>query len=287
MHVVEGRPRHVEGEVEDAHRLVFEDLDVRLLAQTLDLVIGQVAVGSLVVALDHAEDARVDVEDRAELDLVEPFLARLPAVEMILEARRDEADGRIVAAEREGSGARVVAAQPAFAVVAVLDVALDQLRIDDLNLRHGRQEDRRRFLEREHDGVGVRCLGRARRDRAEEEPRGPLLHREHAFHRVDHVGGGHLRAVVELHAAAQLERIGQAVRRDGVALGQPRDHLRRIVDPAIEPVIHVDARRGTADIEHRMRIEIVEGRVVGMDVAALRRGERRCEEHRRGGGDHA
>jgi len=287
MDVVERRPGHVEGEVEDAHRLVFEDLDVRLLAQALDLVVGQVAVGTVEVALDQAEDARVDVEHRAELDLVEPLLARFPAVEMVLEARRDEADRGIMAAQHERARARAIAAEPALAVVAVLDVALDELRVDDLDLRNRRQEDRRRLLELEDDGVRVRRLGRARQDRAEEEAGGPLLHREHALHRVDHVGRGHLGAVVELHALAQLEGIGEPIRRDRVALRQPRDHLRRVVHPAVEPVVHVDARRGTADVEHRVRVEVVEGRVVGVDVAPLARRERRCEGDRRRHGDRA
>jgi hypothetical protein len=46
---------------------------------------------------------------------------------------------------------------------------------------------------------------------------------------------------VPLHATAQLERPGLAVVRGRVAFRQPGNHLRRVVDPAKQPVVEVDA----------------------------------------------
>jgi hypothetical protein len=122
------------------------------------------------------------------------------------------------------------------------------------------------------DGVLVGCLGAARVDDRQEQRRHCFLHRQHALDAVDHVAGGEFAAVVELHAFLQVEGPGLAVGRGGVTLGQPRDHLRRIVDPAVQPVVEVDARRGTADVEDGVRIEIVVAAVVGMHVLALRPG---------------
>ena len=94
--VVHRRPLVVDLEHHDAHRLLLDDLDVRRLAQALDLVVGQVAAGALVVALDHAEHARVVLLHMPELDLVDVLGA--PRQEVAGEALGDEADGGIVAA---------------------------------------------------------------------------------------------------------------------------------------------------------------------------------------------
>src|SRR3989441_9278124 len=51
-----------------------------------------------------------------------------------------------------------------------------------------------------------------------------------------------LGAVVELDALAQLERVGQAVRRHRVALRQPRVQDGRVVEPPIQTVVKVQPR---------------------------------------------
>ena len=175
----------------------------------------------------QSEHARVGVLDAAELDLVEPL--RAPALEVVGEALGDEADRRIEVGELVGARAGRVLRQPGLAPVAAGLVLLHQRRVDDVDLGHDRQEDRRRLLQLELDGVVVDGLGRAGIDHGLEQRGRALADREDAVERVDDVLRLHLGAVVELDAFAHLERVGEAVGRDRVALGHPRLEHGRVV----------------------------------------------------------
>src|SRR4029453_10338161 len=77
-----------------------------------------------------------------------------------------------------------------------------------------------------------------------------------ARERGHHVGGGHLLAVVKLHAPAELERVGPALVADRVALDQQRDRVvapvvgvERLVDVPGD-VLHED-RGGGVQVEGR------------------------------------
>ena len=100
-----------------------------------------------------------------------------------------------------------------------------------------------------------------------------------------HLGRGHGRAVLELHAAAQVEGVGLAVVRQVPAVGQHRPDLQVLAEPDqplddvlvhdVGGAVAVDARIGAADV----------GRQHGADGAAARRlgrgGDRR-QRRRRG-----
>src|SRR6266567_6360182 len=55
-----------------------------------------------------------------------------------------------------------------------------------------------------------------------------------------------------------------------MAFGEPGDHLRRIVDPAIEPVIEIETRGRARGVEDRVRVEIVVRAVVRIDELSAR-----------------
>ena len=257
--------------------LLLADVDVLGVPQTLNLVLRQVAISAVEVALEQTEHAAVELDDGAKLDLIDG-LGTPALVPVVLETLGDEADGRVVAAQRVGAGARLVLGQPDLAPVAVLLVLLHERRVDDVDLGHDGQEDGRRLGEGELDGVIVGRLGRARLDERREEGRGLAAGREDALHGIDDVGSLDLGAVVEFGALAQLERVGLPILRDGVALGQPGFDLGGIVEPAQKAVVHVDAGRDAADIEDHVRIEVVVRARVGEHE--LRFGAGGCHRHR-------
>ena len=218
-----------------------------------------------------------------EVDLLD--VLRPPRHEVAGEAPRDEPDGGIVAAERVGARPRVVAGEPAAAPVAVLLLLLEQRGVDHVDLGDDRHEDRGGLGERELDGVLVDRLGRPGRDHGGEQGGGALLEREDPLGAVADVLRGHLGAVVELDAVPELERVGQAVGRDRVALGQPRVEDGRVVEPAIEAVVEVEPHRHAPDVEGRVRVHGVVGALVREDEAGLRhrrrhRRQRRDQGHR-------
>ena len=274
--------------IEDPHGFFFLHDDMLAGPQPLDLVLRQVAVRAVEVAVHQAEHARVDLDHRAELDLIQRIVHHVPAEEMVLEARRLPADGRVVALELEGAGARIVLREPRGAEIAVRLVGLHQFGVEDVDFRHGGEEDGRRFGEVEDHGLRVRRLGRARRDRALEERIGTLLHRQDAVDGIDDVGGFHRRAVMELRVP-EREGVGEAVFRNVDFLGQPRLQVRGIVEPAHQAVIEVDARRDPSDIEDGVRVQrVVGGRIGENELAAgCCRGRCRAQRDRRGGGETA
>ena len=73
---------------------------------------------------------------------------------------------------------------------------------------------------------------------------------------------------MKLGILPQLERVDLAVIRDGMAFREPWNHLGRIVDPAVEPVIEIEARGGAGRVENGVRIEIVVRAVVRVDELA-------------------
>jgi hypothetical protein len=90
---------------------------------------------------------------------------------------------------------------------------------------------------------GVLVLRGDRLDVGEERLAGggeaaPALQRRH------HVVGGHLLAVVEGHALAELDRVGEPIAADLVALGQHRNDREALVERE-EPLDHVPR-----DVEH-------------------------------------
>ena len=115
---------------------------------------------------------------------------------------------------------------------------------------------------------------------AEERGR-PLLECQDALHAVAHVLGRDLRAVVELRPPPQLERVREAVRRDRVALGQPRLELRRVVEPAVEAVVEVQPHGHAPDVEGGVRVHRVVRALVGEHEPGLRgcRGARSRQRH--------
>ena len=139
-----------------------------------------------------------------------------------------------------------------------------------MDLRDDREEDRRRLLERELDGGVVRCLGFAGFNHGLEQGRSALAERQDALQRIDDVGGLNLAAVVEPDAFAQLECVGEAVLRDGVALGDPGLELGRVRLPAHQTIVDVEAHGNATDVEGDVRVHGVEVALVGEDEAGLR-----------------
>src|SRR5262249_27292262 len=177
-------------------------------------------------------------------------------------------------AQHVRAGARVVAREPRRAPVAVLLVLLEQRGVHDVDLGDHRHEDRRGLRQRELHGVPIERLRRVRRHHRGEQRRRALLEREDALHAVAHVLRGDLRAVVEFRAVAELERVREPVGRDRVALGQPRLELGRIVEPAIEAVVEVEADGDASDVEGRVRVHRVVRALVGEPEPGLRGGGR-------------
>ncbi len=209
-----------------------------------------------------------------------------PRHEVAGEALGLEAERGIVAGELVGAGAGVVAGEPRPAPVAVLLVLLDQRLVHHVDLGHHGEEDRRGLGQRERDGVTVDGFRRARRHHGAEQRGRALLEGEDALHAVADVLGGDLGAVVELRAAPELERVGEPVGGDGVALGEPRLEHRGIVDPAVEAVVEVEPHRHAPDVERGVRVHRVVRALVGEDEASLRvrvaRGADGGERHQRG-----
>ncbi|MPL80474.1 hypothetical protein SDC9_26374 [bioreactor metagenome] len=175
----------------------------------------------------------------------------------------------------------------------------------DFLLRHDRGEVQRHHVQ--EGGVGARQLdlhgggvedGHARQaggravghrviagDRAEEARAGRLrCGRGDAVERIFHVLGGHLAAVVELHALAQVEGIGLAVGRDLVAFGKPRAQLggaRHVIHQPVEdrldhrPVLPVvaDRRVERGDVVLVGDDDVAAGFGVLIGGVVLRRGE--------------
>ena len=130
------------------------------------------------------------------------------------------------------------------------------------------QEDRRGLGQGQVDGVAVHDGHRhdagADRRAAVEQVRAavPSGRVQQAVVAPFDLLGGHLRAVVEPHAPAQVEAVGAPVVQDRVALGQHRRHRQVLAegDQAFDDVVHhrvgvavaVDAHVGAADvgIEH-------------------------------------
>src|SRR5581483_4789647 len=188
----------------------------------------------------------------------------------------DPALADAVLLQLEGAGA----GRDHLAEVAL--VVVDRLLRGDDGRRPGQhfEQIRDRLAERDDDGVGVGRIdlvdrGEQALDRADRA----LRRRLHAVDRGDHVGRGERRAVVELDALAQLERVGLAVARLLVRLGELRhDRLQAVerVEPH-EVRVHVPHRgRGRA----LDRVEVVGGDAErgAQDAALLRRAVGRTED---------
>ena len=169
-----------------------------------------------------------------------------------------------------GARAGRVLRQPGFGVVAALLVLLHQRRVDDMNLRYDREENRRRLRQLELDGVVVDRLGGAGIDHGLEQRGCALADGENALQRVDDVLRLHFGAVVELDALAHHEGVGEPVRRDRVAFRDPRFEHRGIVLPAHQAVIDIEPDGDAADVERGVRIGCVVVAFVGEDEAAGR-----------------
>src|SRR5207302_2050983 len=81
----------------------------------------------------------------------------------------------------------------------------------------------------------------------------------------------HLGAVVELDALAHLERVGETVGRDRMALGHPWLEHRRVPLPAHEAVINVEADGNATDVERGVGVDGVVVAYLGKHEAARRR----------------
>ncbi|MPM02424.1 hypothetical protein SDC9_48673 [bioreactor metagenome] len=104
---------------------------------------------------------------------------------------------------------------------------------------------------------------------------------QHPIEGVDHVIGGQLRAVVEFHALAQMERIGQPVVRDVPAFGQTGNQC-RLPRPGgfrfHQPVEDVQRQR----VEIRRHLRIGAFRIVEIGYAQHVLGQRGRQQHQAG-----
>ncbi len=167
----------------------------------------------------------------------------------------------------------------------------DLLRVDRAEVvghRERDQHDGRLLLELHLHGQGI---DRAQlRDLGEERLAVDRLLAP-AGERGDHVVGGHLLAVVELHPRPELEGVGEAVLADGVALREHRDRLVVAVE-AEEPLVDVvgeglgDAGGGPVRVERGRLAQVADPQHATL---LLRVGGARCDhecrDHRERGQD--
>ena len=265
-----------------AHALVVEWLLLVVDGDHQDAIPGRLLHRDLVaeraddaVALRRAEAAELDMralaahrsylrrriahEDRAEA--VEVRLALVPVVRVLL---ADDVRALDVLDERERPGSHDVLLVPVH--VLREDVGL----VDEVVGRQERRDERARLLfQLEHDGQRVRCF-----DRGDIRVLALAGRADAGGREDDLVVGGlyvfrrHVRAVVELDALAQLERIGQPVVRSRPAFGQRR----RGLGPGL--VVRVDPQQRV--VERRDRVDQAE---CFLAVSVIRRRLRRDREH--------
>src|SRR5262249_57109811 len=94
------------------------------------------------------------------LDVVDP--SRTPPIEVAGKAFGDEAARGMERRELVGSRARRILRKPSLAPVAATLVFLHKHRIDNMDFRHHRKEDRRWLLQLELDSMIVHHLSRTR-----------------------------------------------------------------------------------------------------------------------------
>ena len=198
--------------------------------------------------------AREGVDHRRAADEHRPVAVevRLAGLEVAVELLADPVRAGLVLDERERAGAQ--------------DVALGELGIDlelggavDAVPRRGEARQHRRVGSRqlEHDRVRVGGVD------AGDVLEGLLADRLHAGRRLaqpvvgrSHVLRRHRRPVVELDVAPELERVGEAVGRDGPRLGEIADDLRIVRGVELEQRRVVRAHR-MEEGERRLRVAVV------------------------------
>ncbi len=232
------------------------------------------------LAAQQLQHARGVLGDHLEFQVLH---RGLPAPIRIVASQHDLL-ARLPALQLERPGAGGIAA-------VVLAEFLQRGRAQDRQVEHRELRDHRRerLLCGDRDGVLVdhlRFLDEAR-DRAARRSGGRI---EDAVERRLHGLGVELRAVVELHALAQLERPGELVGRHAPRLGEFGHELPLLVE-AHEVLVDVHGDTHVRALEDEMRIE--RGRVVarGEDERAGRRrrlrgvasGEQRESERERSG----
>ena len=174
----------------------------------------------------------------------------MAAAHPFLELPRPRADRRVVG--RVGDG---IAAGVDVLGNDVVHVAAEQ---------RGEEELRRRLVEAHHDGVGIRCGDAG--EVGERGGRGVLL--PDLVDRIDDVVDGHILAVVELHALADLDGVGLEVGGGLPGLGQfagERAVHAAIAQP-LEQLGRGEGRRGAAARRH----------VAGLRFAAAPGGDQRA-----------
>jgi hypothetical protein len=258
------------------HSLVVERLLLVVHGDEIQAVPGALLHGDLVaqrldelIPLRRAEAAELDVgapgpnrrhllrrrRDKERPVPVEIGLTLVPVVGILLSHPLRALD---VLDEQEGPGAHDVRLVPMH--VLGQDVGL----VDPVPGRGQVQEERRlRPLEAETDRVGIR--GFHHFDRVigilaqRLDPRG--REDDLVVRRLD-VLRGHLAAIVELHALAQLERVDQAVLRDGPGFGQITDRFGPGLVEGIHPHQGVVVRRRRVDEPERLLlVGVVGGRL--------------------------
>lgn len=174
----------------------------------------------------------------------------MAAAHPLLELPRPRADRRVVG--RVGDG---IAAGVDVLGNDVVDVAAEQ---------RGEEELRRRLVEAHHDGVRIGC--RDAREVGEGGGRGVLL--PDLVDRIDDVVCGHVLAVVELHALADLDGVGLEVGGGLPGLRQLADEgaVHPAVAQPLEQLGRGEGGRGAAACRH----------VAGLRFAAAPGGDQRA-----------
>jgi len=152
------------------------------------------------------------------VDVLVPLRPTFPVVE---EALKHDLAATIPRLECVGTGAGVLIGgdlQPVRAPIAVLFVSDDRVLIYDEQPRKRGKERGVGLVQMEGDGIGG--VDRYFGDESGPQPGITVLQSQHPIHGVFDVLGGQFRAIVELHALSQVERIRQSVGTDRPALGQ-------------------------------------------------------------------
>ena len=254
LRVVERLLQHVHRQVAVHDGRRGRQLDTGLGLEDLGLLVGH-GEGEVGLARLHDGAARVVVNHRAPGDRVHLGITLAPVAGELLDL---EVVALLPLDELERAGAD-------RALRDALAELLERRRRDDHGRRMGQRidEGRERFLEREAHGVRIDDLGLD-----------DVLVQVVALELVVGVGdtvevdlhrlGIEIRAVMELDAVLELHRVDQAVLADGVALGQHRHHLHRVVETvqALVEGLHDRLRQGVVGI---VRVHRGEGRGDGDD----------------------